>query len=56
MKWQDIIEQIKNGEIDVNSDVVVYDQSTGDEFDCDLIQFDDNGEVCIVINYDSEEE
>ena len=42
--------------ININDDVIVYNQETGDELDCDLIQFEDNGQICIVINSDDDEE
>jgi hypothetical protein len=56
MIWADIVEQITSGAIDINDDVIVYDQATGDEVGCDLIQFDDTGEICIVINPDNDVE
>ena len=56
MKWSDITEQIMKGTININDDVIVYNQETGDELDCDLIQFEDNGQICIVINSDDDEE
>ncbi len=54
MKWKDILEMLLNGQLKGNDDVIVYDQATGEEYDCDLIQFDDTGEIAIVINGDED--
>lgn len=50
MQWKDIVEQIVNGTIDPEDEVFVYDMETGEEYPSDLIEFDDSGEVCIIIN------
>lgn len=50
MQWKNIVEQIVNGTIDPEDEVIVYDMETGEEYSSDLIEFDDSGEVCIIIN------
>jgi hypothetical protein len=50
MQWKDIVEQVLKGVINPEDEVIVYDMETGEEYTSDLIEFDDSGEVCIIIN------
>jgi len=54
MKWKEIVEEINKGVINEENEIVVYDKETGEEFDCDLIEFEDTGEIQLIINEDCE--
>ena len=38
LTWLELQELIDNTVVDKNADVVIYDMSTGDELECDLIE------------------
>jgi hypothetical protein len=55
MKWKDLRDILAQSHpIDLEDDVILYDQATGNEYDCDLIEFEDTGEISIVINGDED--
>jgi hypothetical protein len=54
MIWQDIVDLIENGTINALDEVKVYDGMTGDEFEADLIEFDEDLTIQIIINPDPE--
>ncbi len=52
MLWKDVFNMLVSGKLEANKPVIVYDKETGEEHSCDLIEFEDTGEIAIVINED----
>jgi hypothetical protein len=54
LTWLELQELIDNTVVDKNADVVIYDMSTGDELECDLIELNnaknDSWQTVIAIN------
>ena len=36
--WQELLDYIVESDVDLNSEVVLYDGSTGDEIECTLVE------------------
>ena len=42
MKWQDLLDYINSSDVDLESDVILYDHSTGEEYECTLIEMNED--------------
>jgi len=59
MKWRDLLNYINSSEIDLDSDVVLYDHSTGDEHECTLLEMNEQNRgwvPTLAFNYQDEVE
>lgn len=57
MKWQDLLDYINSSDVDLESEVVLYDGSTGEEHECTLLEMneDKRGWVpTLAFNFDEE--
>lgn len=57
MKWQDLLDYINSSDVDLESDVILYNHSTGEEHECTILEMNERkrGWVpTLAFNFDEE--
>jgi hypothetical protein len=53
--WQQLLDYINSSDVDLKSEVVLYDVSTGSEYECDITEYNEQGWIPR-ITFNSEDE
>jgi hypothetical protein len=57
IKWQDLLDYINSSNVDLDSEVLLYDHSTGEEYDCILLELNEKDKGWVpTIAFNVEEE
>lgn len=53
--WQQLLDYINSSDVDMKSEVVLYDMSTGAEYECDITEYNEEGWIPRITFYSEEE-